>query len=101
MKIIERSELRPLISPHRNQYIGIHNWHSYKHSYSKEVVENLVSHFDLTRGSWVLDPFCGGATLLTCRDLGVNSEGFDILPFAVFLTNVKLEDYDYKELQKK
>ena len=101
VKIVEKSELRPLISPHRNQNIRIHNWHSFKHGYSTELAENLVSHFDLMKGSWVLDPFCGGGTtLLTCKELGINSRGFDILPFSVFLTNVKIEDFDDKELMR-
>ncbi len=47
-----------------------------------------------------MDPFCGsGTTLLTCKELKINAEGFDILPFSVFLSNVKIVDYDVRNLE--
>lgn len=93
------TELGHLISPRGNQRVPIHNWHPFKHGYSRDLVVELVSNFNLLKGSWVLDPFCGsGTTLLTCKELGINSRGFDILPFSVFLSNVKLKDYDGEEL---
>lgn len=47
----------------------------------------------------MLDPFCGsGTTLLACRELGINSRGFDILPFSVYLSNVKIRDYSEEQL---
>lgn len=97
--VIDKSEFRQLISPHRNLGFAIHNWHLFKHGYSKELIEELVTYLKLEKRDWVLDPFCGGGTtLLTCKELGMNSRGFDILPFSVFLSNVKIEDYDDKEL---
>ncbi|MCK4788407.1 MAG: hypothetical protein KAV87_32000, partial [Desulfobacteraceae bacterium] len=33
-----------------------------------------------------------------CKELGINSHGFDILPFSVFLTNVKTRNYDQEQL---
>ncbi len=101
VKIVEKAEFGPLISPQRNQYIPIHNWYTFKHGYSRDLAINLIANFNLLEGSWVLDPFCGsGTTLLTCKELGIHSRGFDILPFSVFLSNVKIEDYDDRELLK-
>jgi tRNA G10 N-methylase Trm11 len=101
VEIIDKSELRHFISPRRNQNFGIHNWHLFKHGFSKELISELVNYLHLTKGNWVLDPYCGGATtLLACKELGINSRGFDILPFSVFLSNVKVKDYDDKELLK-
>lgn len=99
-KIIDKREsLSGLISPLRDIQNPIYNWHSFKHSYSKALVDNLVKEFGLKRGSWVMDPFCGGGTtLLACKELGIHSEGFDILPFSVFLSNVKTRSYDVKKL---
>ncbi len=37
---------------------------------------------------------------MVCKELGINSRGFDILPFSVFLSNVKTEDYACKELMR-
>ncbi len=99
--IIEKKEYSSLTSPQNNKNIPIYNWHSFKHSYSKELVEKLVIEFQLNKGSWVLDPFCGGGTtLLSCKQLGINSRGFDILPFSVFLSKVKTEEYDDELLVK-
>ena len=95
------SEYGSLISPARDRNEPVYNWHAFKHSYSKNLVEKLVGSFNLGEGSWVLDPFCGGGTtLLACKELGINSRGLDILPFSVFLSNVKARTYDPRELKK-
>ncbi len=101
VKIVEKSELRPLISPHRNQSIPIYNWYTFKHGFSRDLTVYLIKSFGLSAGDCVLDPFCGGGTtLLTCKELGINAGGFDILPFSVFLSNVKISDYKYSDLLK-
>ena len=98
-KLIEKPEYGALISPMRDLKNPIYNWHSYKHSYSKQLVEKLTSEFNLKPDNWVLDPFCGGGTtLLGCKEMGINSRGFDILPFSVYLSNVKTNNYDVKSL---
>ncbi len=99
MKVIEKPELGILVSPKGNQDIPIHNWYPYKHGYSRGLADYLIKSFDLSTGDWVLDPFCGGGTtLLTCKELGINACGFDILPFSVFLSNVKVGSYDDADL---
>jgi len=99
--IVEKLEFGSLISPQRNQLIPIHNWYTFKHGYSRDLAIILITYFKLPEGSWVLDPFCGsGTTLLTCKELGINSRGFDILPFSVLLSNVKISDYDDRELTR-
>jgi hypothetical protein len=93
--------LSHLISPRRDINKPIYNWHSFKHSYSKELVDTFISEFKLKKGAWVMDPFCGGGTtLLACKQAEVNAHGFDILPFSVFLSNVKTKDFDIKELER-
>jgi len=88
-----------LISPRIDINRPIYNWHSFKHSYSKGLVDNLITDFGLKKGSWVMDSFCGGGTtLLACKEAGINSSGFDILPFSVFLSNVKTRSYDIDKL---
>ena len=100
LKIIDKREsLADLISPRQDLAKPIYNWHSFKHSYSKALVSNLLKEFRVKKGSWVMDPFCGGGTtLLACKDFKVNSRGFDILPFSVFLSNVKTRNYDVNDL---
>lgn len=93
--VLKQNEYGPLISPYQDRNEPIYNWHAFKHSYSKALVKKLVHEFSLSKNSWVLDPFLGGGTtLLACKELGINSEGFDILPFSVFLSNVKTRNYD-------
>ena len=101
MKITEKPELGILVSPKGNQHIPIHNWYPYKHGYSRELASYLIKTFNLSAGAWVLDPFCGGGTtLLTCEELGINARGFDILPFSVFLSNIKVGSYDSTDLER-
>lgn len=95
-KIIDkRASLSDLISPHKDIQRPVYNWHSFKHSFSKALVDNLLKEFGLKRGAWVMDPFCGGGTtLLACKEAGIHSKGLDILPFSVFLSNVKTREYN-------
>ncbi|MDY0016519.1 MAG: DNA methyltransferase [Candidatus Delongbacteria bacterium] len=98
--IVDRiDELSHLISPRRDIKKPIYNWHSFKHSYSKELVDVLIKEFKLKKDSWVMDPFCGGGTtLLACKQAGINAHGVDILPFSVFLSAVKTTDFSSQEL---
>ena len=96
------AKYRTLISPARDNERPVYNWHAFKHSYSKDLVKELIDEFDLKNGAWVLDPFCGGGTtLLACKEWGINSQGYDILPFSVFLTNVKTRVYRPESLRKR
>lgn len=100
-RVTKTTEYKSLISPARDHARPVYNWHAFKHSYSRELVEKLAKIFKLKKNSWVLDPFCGGGTtLLACKELGINSNGFDILPFSVFLSNVKTKTYDPNELRQ-
>lgn len=93
--------LSHLISPRRDIHSPIYNWHSFKHSYSKELVDVFIKEFKLKKGAWVMDPFSGGGTtLLACKEAGLNAHGFDILPFSVYLSNVKTTDFDIKKLKR-
>ena len=97
----KRNKLSELISPRRDAERPIYNWHSFKHSYSKELVDIFIAEFGLSKGSNVLDPFCGGGTtLLACKQAGLNAHGIDILPFSVFLSNVKTRNHDLQEIKK-
>ena len=48
--------------------------------------------------SHLLDPFCGsGAILTTAQKKGIPVTGIDINPYAILLTNVKLQGFDINE----
>ena len=61
----------------------------------------MLSEFQLSSGSRVLDPFVGsGTTLLACKEAGVDGVGVDIAPLAVFVSRVKIADYDLERLKE-
>ena len=99
--ISESKNFSTLVNPSRDKIKPIYRWHSFKHSFSKELVDNFINEFNLNDKSKVLDPFVGGGTtLLACKEKNINAIGFDISPFSVFLTKAKLNDYSRKELNK-
>jgi len=92
-------DLAELVTFVPNKVEPIHNWFYYKEGYSKKFVEWAVKEFGL-QGP-VVDPFCGvGTTLLACKQLGLESIGFDVSPLAALVAKVKTRDYKIGELEK-
>ena len=61
----------------------------------------MLRRFEASSGFKVLDPFLGsGTTLLACKELGVDGVGVDVAPLAVFVSQVKIADYDVEELKR-
>jgi len=93
------TDLSSLVGPRKDKDKPIFRWHSYKHSFSKELVDTFIKEFELDENSLVLDPFVGsGTTLLACKNKNVGGLGYDISPFAVFLSKAKLNDYNKNDL---
>lgn len=84
-----------------NKKLPVYNWLYFKEGFSKELVNSLAEQFRLQPGMTVLDPFCGsGTTLVACRELGIDSIGFDVLPLSVFAAHVKTRGYDTAKLKE-
>lgn len=81
-----------------------HRWFNYKEGFSPILVEKVFDAYHLNQDSVVCDPFCGaGTTLAVAKAKGMNSIGFEVNPFAAFITKVKTENYsqsDVEEFQK-
>jgi DNA modification methylase len=61
----------------------------------------MLREFEVGPGSMVLDPFLGsGTTLLACKELGIDGVGVDVAPLAVFVSRVKIADYDLEKLRE-
>ena len=100
-KLVDKPEWGPLATFVPNKDEPVYNWLYYKEGFAKELVFRLAEMFSLEKGTRVLDPFCGvGTTLLACRQLGIDSIGFDVHPVAVFASKVKARDYDPELLRQ-
>lgn len=71
-----------------------HRWFNYKEGFSPVLVDRIFSEYDLDAQSVVCDPFCGaGTTLAVAKAKGMASLGFEVNPFAAFITRVKTDNY--------
>lgn len=82
-----------------------HRWFNYKEGFSPILVEKIFDEYCLNEKSIVCDPFCGaGTTLAVAKVKGMKAIGFEVNPFAAFITKVKTENYtdpdiaDFKRL---
>ena len=67
-----------------------HRWFNYKEGFSPILVEKIFEEYDIDKNCIVCDPFCGaGTTLTVAQKHGINSIGFEVNPFAAFITKVK------------
>lgn len=99
-KIVEDLTLGKLLTFVPNKRLPIYNWIYFKEGFSRDLVVLLLDRFGAKAGELVLDPFCGvGTTLLACKERGIDSVGFDVLPLAVFASKVKLRDYEIDVLK--
>ncbi|MCP8310183.1 MAG: hypothetical protein L6N94_01620 [Candidatus Methylarchaceae archaeon HK01M] len=98
--IEERYDLGRLVTFMPNKRVPIHNWFYFKEGFSRDFTLLMFDWLQVKSGDWVLDPFCGaGTSLLASKEVGVNVVGVDVSPLAVFVTQVKTEDYDLEEIR--
>ena len=77
-----------------------HRWFNYKEGFSPVLVEKIFDECHLDRSAVVCDPFCGaGTTLAVAKAKGMHSIGFEVNPFAAFITKVKTEDYGREDME--
>lgn len=77
-----------------------HRWFNYKEGFSPVLVEKIFNEYRLDSSSVVCDPFCGaGTTVAVAKAKGMNSIGFEVNPFAAFITKVKTEDYSKTDME--
>lgn len=93
--IRENLNLRRLVTYVPNKGLPVYNWFKYKEGFSKSLVSALLNVLRVEKHDFVLDPFAGcGTTLLACKELGYRAVGIDVLPIAVYVARVKLQDWD-------
>ena len=100
--ITEKLEWRHWATPKRTREVPVHRWLLFPHSYSGELVSQLIGEWDLDDGDRILDPFVGsGTTLLAAKDAGIPCDGFDLSPLAVLATRTKLARGDKNEIRNR
>jgi len=98
MKIKNNFELGRFFTFESSKKHPVHNWFYYKEGFSPEMVEFAIEN-EKTEGT-VLDPFCGaGTTLLSSKKAGLQSIGIDVSPLAAFVSQVKCDDYNEKDIE--
>jgi len=98
--IEERYDLGNLVTFIPNKRVPIHNWFYFKEGFSRDFVLLMIDLFKIKSNDRILDPFCGsGTTLLASKEFGVNAIGVDASPLAVFVTQVKTEDYYLEKIR--
>ncbi len=76
-----------------------HRWFNYKEGFSPILVEKIFDEYELNAQSVICDPFCGaGTTLVVAKEKGMNSFGFEVNPFAAFITKIKTTYYTQSDI---
>jgi hypothetical protein len=98
--IEEARKFKPYVSSQLTARTPIYNWYTFPHSFSRELVHEMLIELEGSNKTVVFDPFVGaGTTLLACREKKIAAFGIDQLPFSVFTSNVKIRNYDCLNLQ--
>jgi len=79
-----------------------YGWFRYREGYSGDLVKELIKRsFVDPEINFVADPMVGsGSTLVASKELGVDSIGLDVNPFAIEAARTKIENYSSKELSE-
>jgi len=73
-----------------NRNKPIHRWYHFHAGCSSEFPEKMIDLLRIKSGATILDPFAGSGTILVVtKERGINSVGFDLNPFYVFMARVK------------
>lgn len=94
-------EWRNYVTPKLLRNAPIHRWLVFPHSFTGEIVEDMINKWNLNCNDTILDPFAGaGTTLLAAKKAGIPSKGYDISPFAVLISRVKTANYVEENLRE-
>lgn len=78
-----------------------HKWFYFPHSFSYRLVNEILDFWDFPENGTLADNFSGsGTTLLTARERGLLSEGFDLSPLAIAVAKAKVTSYKTGQLDR-
>lgn len=100
MVVIDAPEFSGFVTPKTAKLLPIYNWFTYPHSYSPELVWQLIDDFQLTTHDRILDPFVGaGTSILAAKQRGIPAVGIDLLPISETIVKAKLSTFDKQKLK--
>lgn len=98
-------ELRKEVTFQNSKKMEIHNWFQYTQGFSPGLLGYYVEKWDINKSKKLLDPFVGsGTSLLFSQFRGIPSEGWDISPLAVLLSESKTTnfiEFDIETIKRK
>jgi len=96
----KRLEWNRWVSPKPLATKPVHRWYIFPHSFTSELVHELISQWSLGPKDHILDPFAGaGTTLLAAREKGIPATGYDLSPLAVLAARVKVANYRLSKIR--
>ncbi|MBO9368283.1 MAG: DNA adenine methylase [Chloroflexi bacterium] len=95
-----RLDLRQHVTPRLLRDQPIHRWFWFPHSFSPQLIDEILRAFPISSAGRILDPFVGaGTTVLRALELGYAADGNDLSPLSLFVSRVKLASYDRAMLE--
>lgn len=86
-----RLDLRHHVTPRLLKDQPVHRWFWFPHSFSPQLIDEVLQAFPVSHGGRILDPFVGaGTTVLRAGQLGYEAAGTDLSPLSLFVSRVKL-----------
>jgi len=96
-----RLDLRHYVTPRRLKDQPIHRWFWFPHSFSPQLLDEVLHAYPLPREGRILDPFVGaGTTVLRALQLGYAAAGVDLSPLSLFVGQVKMARLERPALER-
>ena len=96
-----RLDLRKAVTARELKEAPFHRWFYFPHSFSPSLLYEVLAFWNLPQGARFLDPYMGaGTTLVVARQLGLDAEGWDILPLSVLVSQVKSRTYEVQAIDQ-
>lgn len=86
----------------QNNDVPFHQWFRYREGFSGALIKDLIKSSKLeSKDAIIIDPFSGsGTTPVVAAQEGYYGIGVDVNPVSVFISNVKLKEYDKNKIKK-
>lgn len=96
-----RLDLRNYVTPRLLKNQPVHRWFWFPHSFSPQLIDEVLKIYPLPKNGRILDPFVGaGTTVLRAKQLGYTATGTDLSPLSLFVSQVKLTPLEKKVLRE-